>query len=129
MRTSERALAGMSPPPERAESKRIVTDFELEKALDFLRDNAAAIGEAKARTVRAGHMLRHVEALQFKMSDERSAEARKADARCSDRYVEAMEEDAVAAGEYEKLRALREAAALKIESWRSEGANYRAMKL
>ena len=112
-----------------SQRNRIVTDDELEKALDFLRDNAAAMGDAKARTVKAGHMIRHIEALEFKMSDGKSAEAKKADARCSARYVEAITEDAIAAGEYEKLKALREAAALKIESWRSEGANYRAMRI
>lgn len=108
---------------------RIVSETELEKALDFLRDNAQAIGDAKARTIRAGHMLKHVEALAFKASEERSAEARKADARTSEAYLSAVYEDAVAAGEYEKLRALREAAALKIESWRSEQANYRSMRI
>jgi hypothetical protein len=108
---------------------RIVTEEDLEKALDFLRDSAIDIGSAKARTVRAGHMLRHIEALEFKMSAEKSAEARKADARCSLRYVNAIEEDAVAAGEYQKLIALREAASLKIESWRSEQATWRAMRI
>ena len=109
--------------------QRIVTEEDLEKALDFLRDSAQAMGDAKARTVRAGHMLKHTEALESKMSDERSAEGRKADARCSLRYVAAVEEDAVAAGEYEKMRSLREAAALKIEAWRTESSNYRALKI
>ena len=109
--------------------QRIVGDDEVDKALDWLRDSAADLGEAKARTVRAGHMLKHIEALMMKASEERSAEGRKADARCSDRYVEAMEEDALAAGEYEKMRALREAAALKIEAWRTESSNYRSMKI
>ena len=109
--------------------QRIVTDDEVEKALDWLRDSAQAIGDAKARVVRAGHMIKHIEALETKMSEEKSVEARKADARCSLRYVSAMEEDAVAAGEFEKMKALREAAALKIESWRTESSNYRSMKL
>lgn len=109
--------------------QRIVTEAEIEKALDFLRDNAAAIGEAKARTIRAGHMLKHVEALAFKASDAKSAEAKKADARTAEAYLAAIYEDALAAGEYEKLRSLREAASMKIESWRSEQANYRAMRV
>ena len=109
--------------------QRIVSDEELEKALDWLRDSANAAGEAKARAVRAGHMIKHVEALETKMSAEKSVEARKADARCSLRYVAAIEEDAVAAGEYEKMRSLREAASLKIEAWRSEQATWRSMKL
>lgn len=108
---------------------RIVTETELEKALDFLRDNARALGEAKERVVKAGHMLKHIESLEFKKSEAKSAEAKKADARTSDAFVEAILEDAKAAGEYEMMRALREAAALKIESWRSEQATWRAMKI
>lgn len=109
--------------------QRIVTETELEKALDFLRDNAKAIGDAKARVVRAGHMIKHVEALHFKLSDASSNDKRQADARTSDAYLSAIVEDAEAAGAYETMKALREAAALKIESWRSEQANYRSMKL
>jgi hypothetical protein len=108
---------------------RIVTETELEKALDFLRDSARDIGAAKARCVRAGHMLKHVEALEYKASSASNIEGRKADARTAPSYLEAINEDADAAGAYEVLKSLREAAALKIEAWRSEQANYRAMRI
>lgn len=110
-------------------SPRIVSDSEIDKALDFLRDSAGAMGEAKARLIRAGHMVSHIEALLLLASEESSADKRKADARASDRYLAAIHEEAGAAGEFEKLRSLREAAAMKIEAWRSEQANYRAMKI
>lgn len=108
---------------------RIVTNTELQKALDWLRDNAADLGNAKARAVKAGHMLKHVEAMEFKMSDASSNDKRQADARTSDAYVDAINEDALAAGELAKMQALREAAALKIEAWRSEQANFRSMRI
>jgi hypothetical protein len=108
---------------------RIVSDEELEKALDFLRDSAAEMGEAKADAVRASHMLKVVKALSMKKFNALSLGAAEREALASDAYRVALEEDAEAAGEYEKMRALREAAALKIEAWRSEGANYRAMKI
>lgn len=108
---------------------RIIRDDDVEAALSWLRDSAQAIGKAKERTVKAGHVLRHIEALEFKMSEAKSAEAKKADARTSERYLAAIDEDAQAAGEYERMKALREAAALVIESWRSEGANFRAMRI
>lgn len=110
-------------------SERIVTNEELQKALDFLRDSAKDLGSAKARAVKAGHMIKHVEAIEFKMSDASSNDKRQADARTSDAYVDAINEDAFAAGELEKLKALREAAAAKIEAWRSEQANYRSMRI
>ena len=108
---------------------RIVSNAELQKALDFLRDNANEIGLAKARAVKAGHMIKHIEALEFKASDATSNDKRQADARTSDAYVDAINEDAFATGELAKLYALREAAALKIEAWRSEQATWRSMKL
>jgi hypothetical protein len=114
--------------PQREQS-RIVTEAELEKALDFLRDNAREIGEAKAETVRASHMLKVTKALVMKLNNEMSAAKAEVEAYASSDYLAALERDAIAAGEYEKLRALREAAALKIEAWRSEQANYRAMKI
>lgn len=108
---------------------RIVQEQELEKALDFLRDNAADIGDAKARMVKAGHMIKHVEALLFLDSEQKTVDAKKAEVRTSDRWIDAINEEAEATGEYEKMRALREAAALKIETWRSEQATFRAMKV
>ena len=109
--------------------QRIVTNAELQKALDWLRDNADDLGKAKARAVKAGHMIKHVEALEFKMSEASSNDKRQADARASDSYVDAMNEDAFAAGELAKMQALREAAGAKIEAWRSEQANFRSMKI
>lgn len=108
---------------------RIVEDAELERALDFLRDNAAAIGEAKARVVKAGHMIKHTEALLFLMSEQKTVDAKKAEVRTSSKWIAATDEEAEAAGEYEKMRALREAAALKIETWRSEQATIRSMRI
>ena|SRR3990167_5343047 len=110
-------------------SRRMITDDSVEAALDWLRDHAAAIGKAKQREVAAGHMLKHIEALEFKKSDAKNVEAKKADARTSARYIEAITEDAIAAGEYERLKALREAAATKIDCWRTEQSNFRAMKI
>ena len=108
---------------------RIVSDTELEKALDWLRDSAKDIGEAKREAVRCGHMVKHVKALakmQFNTLSDAKAET---EALASQAYLDAIGADAAAAGEYEKMRALREAAALKIETWRSEQANFRAMKI
>lgn len=108
---------------------KIVREEEVHKSLEFLRDNAEALALAKQRAIRAEHMLKHTEALCFKGSDKTSADARRADARTDERYLSAAIEDAVAAGELAKLYALREAASMLIEAWRSEQANYRAMKI
>lgn len=107
----------------------MVADEEVEKALDWLRDNAEAIGAAKERLVKAGHMVKHVKALQMKRWNEQTVSAQEREAVASKEYLDALTEEARAAGEYEVMKSLREAAALKIEVWRSENANYRAMKI
>ena len=109
--------------------QRIVTDEELEKALDWLRDSAQEMGRVKARHVKAQKMTEHTEAIMFLKSEQSSDMKRRADARSNARYLECIVEEAEAAGELEKMKALREAAALKIETWRSEQANYRALKV
>lgn len=110
-------------------SPRIVTDADVEKALSFLRDNAHAIGAAKEQLVKAHAWVGHVEAVMTLASDQTSDTKRRADARASERYVEAITKEAEAAGEFEKMRALREAASAYIAAWQSEGANIRALKI
>lgn len=125
MKLSERAMAGMG----EAHDPRLISSIELERALDWLRDNADAIGKAKARSGYASRMVDHVEALCSKMSDATSDMKRKADARTHPKWLEAIAEERDAVADYERMKALREAAALKIEAWRSEQANFRAMKI
>jgi len=108
---------------------RLIADNELDKALAWLRDNARTIGDAKAETIRAGHMVKHVKALVMKMHNELPVSAQEREAYASEQYLAALEADAKAAGEFQKLQALREAAAMKIDAWRTEQSNFRAMKV
>lgn len=108
---------------------RIVSEEEVDKALHFLALSAIELGRVKTRAVKAEHMVKHIEALLSMASDEKSAEARKADARTSNKYLEAINEEAEAAGELAKLYALRQAAELRIEAWRSQQATFRSMKV
>lgn len=110
-------------------TNQLVSDAAVEMALDWLRDNANEIGKAKTEAVKHDHMLKATRAMAMKLSGETSLGAQEREALCSEQYTEAIERAAIAAGRYEEMRALREAAALKIETWRSASANYRAMKL
>lgn len=110
-------------------NNELVTDAEVEKALDWLRDNAAEIGEAKAASIRTERMTKHIKALEMQRHNEMSVSAQEREAYASGAYVTALEAEATAAGEFEKLRSLREAAAMKIEAWRTASSNYRAMKI
>lgn len=108
---------------------RIVTEDDMSRALDYLRDSAIKLGAAREDMIKAGRMLEHTEALLIKASDASSDQKRKADARTDARWLAAALAEAKAAGEFETLKALREAASAKIEAWRSEQANYRGMRV
>jgi hypothetical protein len=109
--------------------QRIVTDEDVDRALAFLRDSAIAIGSARENMVNASNYIKHVEALLYLASDAKTVDGKKAEVKCKQQWLDAGAAEAKAAGEFEKLKALREAAAAKIEAWRSESANYRGMKL
>ena len=107
----------------------MISEEDVEKALDWLRDNAKEIGAAKEDAVRTEKMVSHHKALAMKMSCETSVGAQEREALSSEEYVLAIDRMAKAAGYYEELRALREAAALKLNSYQTMSANFRAMKL
>ena len=107
----------------------MISEEDVEKALDWLRDNAKEIGAAKEDAVRTEKMVSHHKALAMKMSCETSVGAQEREALSSEEYVLAIDRMAKAEGYYEELRALREAAALKLNSYQTMSANFRAMKL
>ena len=102
---------------------------EADRAAEFLAHSAKELGEAVARQTKAEKMLGHIEALEFMASDERSAEARKAAARASQRYLDAINELAEATCEVRKLYGLREGAQARIDVWRTESATNRGNRL
>lgn len=110
-------------------SNRIVPDSKVDGSLAFLRDSAADLKKATKEALLAERWVKHVEALLSKASDATSDSKRLADARTSQQWLDAIEDEAEKVGELAKLKALREAASANIEAWRSEQANYRAMKI
>lgn len=107
---------------------KLVTDEQVDSALHFLRESAGQIGKARERMVLADHMVKHVEALLFMASGESSVEAKKQDVKRSEKWLEAVHEEAEAVGEFEKMKALREAALARLDCWRTESATLRGMR-
>jgi hypothetical protein len=105
-----------------------VTDDEVQRALDFLRDSAAEIGKLTESAILAERMTKHILALEMKKTDG-PANAQEREARASESYHSAILCEAHAAGELAKMKALREAASAKIEAWRTASSNFRSMKL
>lgn len=114
--------------PDGGGPSRIVTNDSVERALSYLRDSAQDIGRAKEAMILAERMTKHVLALEMKKHDGGVA-AQEREARASAKYREAILEEAKAAGAYEYMRALRDAASARVEAWRSECANHRALTI
>jgi len=107
----------------------MISDEEAEKAIDFMADNAEALGKARYRLDRAAYMLEVQEAFEFQKSEAKTVEARKAAAKTSAEYKEACEEHAIAFGEWEKLKALQEAARNTISVFQTQSANAREFQM
>ena len=107
----------------------MITEDAVDFANNFLWESAEDVGNAKAEAFKWEHMLKHTKALAMKHSGETTISGQEREAFLTEQYVTAVDKAAEAAGRYETLRAKREAAAMTIETWRSQGANYRAMKL
>lgn len=108
------------------ENRSFITDDEIDRALDFLRDNARDAAQAKANRIYVEEYRKVVKAQLMKEHGSMSAVLQEREAYSDPRYVthlvairEAVEID-------EGHRFLRAAADAKIEAWRTQSSNSRA---
>jgi hypothetical protein len=105
-----------------------VTDEAASDALEWMVKNAKALGKAKGKAVLAESMTKRVKALEMARSDAKTVSEKERDALASEAYLEAIQAEAEAAGEYETMRALKDAATARIECWRSLAATQRTLR-
>jgi hypothetical protein len=101
-------------------------DISPFKALDFIRDNAATYGEAKANVVYMTEYRKTIKATLMASSSERTESAKETYAYSHDDYKKHLIALAQAVSECERLRWLMVAAEAKIEVWRSLESSARA---
>ncbi len=104
-------------------------EFNLFKALDFIRDNAPAYAKAKAERIYLEEFRKTKKALCMAKALARGIEAANAQEReayADPEYIQILEALKVAVEEEERLRWLIVAAQAKIECWRSIEASRRA---
>lgn len=101
------------------------SDEEIERAVDWMRDNADAAAQAAGEVVRAEEFAKSTLALVASGSNQETIAGQERDARASAAYKKAIEERVVAVYQDRKYRLLYSAAEAKIEVWRSEQANAR----
>lgn len=107
----------------------MITDDQVESALDYLRDSAkqAAVARAQAKTLEK--YLGVVEAQQKTLKGSMSNAAAQDMARSSPEYKVALDGWKEAVRQDSEYTMLREAASARIEAWRTMSSNARAIKV
>ena len=106
-----------------------ICDEDIEKALDFLRDNAESAAKARAERIYLEEYRKSLKAILMKEHNGESGIIQERNAYSDVRYIGHLNAIKNAVYEDERYRFLRGAAEAKIEAWRSQSANYRAMKI
>ncbi len=107
----------------------MITDAQVESALDYLRDNATADAQARADAVYLAEWIKSERArLTTAQAGISNAAARDA-AECHPEYLRALSAYKAAVTEDFRRRFLREAAAARIEAWRTQSSNERAQRI
>ena len=108
------------------EENKIITDDQVEQALDYLRDSAkkAAVARAQSRTLEK--YLGVVEAQQKALTRGLSNASAQDHARSSPEYRAALDGWNEAVRVDCEFTMLREAASARIEAWRTMSSNERA---
>jgi hypothetical protein len=105
-----------------------VSDEQASSALEWLMRHAKELGEAKKQAILTESMRKRVRAIEMAKSDAKTVADREREAEASNAYLIAIEDEANAAGHYEYMRALKDAATAKIECWRSLNATQRQLR-
>jgi len=103
----------------------LISDDDIEKALDFLRDSATKAAKARAEYGYVAEYRKVVKAQIMRENDDKPLGAQEAIAYADARYLQHLKaiREAEEAAEY--LRFMRVAAEAKIEAWRTQSSNNR----
>lgn len=107
----------------------MITDAEIEKALDYLRDNADAAAQARANRVYMEEYRKSLKAMLKKQSNASSNAAKEDDAYAHPKYLEHLEAVKAAVEMDEKHRFLLSAAQAKTDAWRTQTSYQKSMKI
>jgi len=107
----------------------MITDEEIEAAVDWLRTGAEDCARARAERVYCDEYRKSLKAILASQSNESSEAAKERWAYAHEKYQDHLKALRAAVLEDEKNRALRVAAELRIEAWRTMSSNIRAVKL
>ena len=110
-------------------NKQIITDNDVQKSLDFLRDTSENAAKYKAERIYLDEYRKSLKALLMKNHLDLPVSAQEREAYASPVYIQHLESLKIAIERDEKQRFLRVSAEAKIEAWRTMCSNIRAIKL
>ena len=103
----------------------MITDAEVEKANDFIRDHSEKYAMAKGHRIYLEQFRKSQKALLMQECDEKTSAAQETYAYAHDDYQFLLDGLKEAVHEEEKLRWLFVAAQTKIDIWRTQSSNNR----
>lgn len=106
-----------------------ISDDDIQKALDYLRDNADEAAMAEANVIYLTEYRKTLKARLMGESNEKTHAAREEYAYAHTDYEKHIDAIREAVRVMKKHRFLRAAADAKFEAWRTQSSNYRAMKI
>ncbi len=103
----------------------MIADDEVEKALDFLRDNAQKASKARAERAYMEAYSKVIKAQLMRENDDKALGAQEAIAYADPRYKQHLEvmREAIERDEYHRW--MQTAAEAKINAWQTQSANNR----
>ncbi len=107
----------------------MITDEEIQKTIDWLRDHAKPAAQARANRIYLEEFRKSLKGQLMKEHQDLPVSAQEREAYADTRYKDYLKtlQDAIEKDEHHRF--LREAGRAKIEAWRSFSANHRATGL
>ena len=107
----------------------MIDESDIERAVDFLRDSAGEIAQARADRVYAEEYRKSLKAMLMAEKPDLALGAQERDAYADKRYRDHLVTVQQAVFREQKLMAQRAAATMKIEAWQTMSANLRGIKV
>ena len=114
---------------DRLERENPLSDDEIDKAVDYLRNTAEITARHKAERVYAEEYKKTLKAILMKQFTDLPISAQEREAYAHNDYKKHLKALKEAVFLDEKMKFLRVSAEVKIEAWRTQQANIRSIKL
>jgi hypothetical protein len=106
----------------------MITEEDIEAAVDWLRDNARKAAQARAESIYMQEYRKTLKAQIMREESSNSVAAQETRAYADERYVRHLDAMRAAIEEDEYMRWMRVAAETKVAAWQTEQANSRALE-